>query len=93
MTDLMSLESQTSHIMGQFSKVYPKMTPTVVFTPHEEIVVSDGPIADPSDPDTQCPHMWIMTIGSDDEYYTFELWVEGRDTGIYLRFGFPGEPM
>lgn len=36
---------------------------------------------------------WLMEIGSDDDRYRFELWHEGRDSGIYVEFALEGETL
>ena len=82
LSDLMSEESQRTHIIDQFRILFDNtvLPVTVEWTPAEEIVVSWNPLI-----------FYIMDIGSDDDRYRFELWLDGRDTGIYIEFAFPGE--
>lgn len=83
--DLMSEQSQRAHIVGCFRVLFndPNLPVAVDWGSDETILVSLG-----SD------HSWfLMTIGSDDDRYRFELWYNCCDTGIYLEFAFPGETL
>jgi len=85
MTDTLSLEAQTAYIRGRFSMLFPTY-PRVDFD-DERICVSFGPQPD------EVTDFWLMEIGSDDDRYRFELWENGRDTGIYVEFAFEGETL
>lgn len=84
MTDQMSIESQRSHIADRFKTLFnnPTLVCNVEWTADEAIVVDHG---------NAYTLFWLMEIGSDDDRYRFELWVNGADTGIYVEFAFPGE--
>jgi hypothetical protein len=92
--DLMSEESQRAHIVSMFRTLFanPDLSVFVTWTETEEIVASFTEIFDPTDP-SQCRSFFLMEIGSDDDHYRFELWLDGRDTGVYVEFAFPGETL
>jgi hypothetical protein len=90
MTDTMSLAAQTAFIAGRFALLYPGFSPSVRFTADEDIAVY--PLGDDVAVGFGAA-FWLMNIGSDDDRYRFELWLDGCDTGIYIEFAFEGETL
>lgn len=80
-------ERQRDYIAMRFINLNPGINPTVEQTDDETIIVY--PMGTPNRTD----RFWLMEIGSDDDRYRFELWVDGRDTGIYVEFAFEGETL
>lgn len=86
MTDTMSLERQAVHVEGRFSELFPNTEPRAVWDDETIVVYPNGL-------PNETPFFWLMEIGSDDDRYRFELWHDGRDTGIYVEFAFEGESL
>jgi hypothetical protein len=77
--DMTDAERQAAYLTDQFRKVFPQSQPDVQ-TADETIIVSL--VADPYIPND----FWLMEIGSDEDVYVFELWLNGCESGIYLSF-------
>lgn len=83
---LMSEESQRAHIIAMFRLLFnrPDLPVAVDWdNVNETIFVNFGSL----------DVYFLMEIGSDDDRYRFELWLNARDTGVYVEFALPGEQL